>query len=58
MGIKWNNKHANGKVDSALTAEHIGKPNYKRTTNDNPYGAGKQSSKRTKPNACSAATDV
>src|SRR5229473_6334682 len=58
MGVKWNNKRTNGKVDSALTAQHIGEPNCKRTADDDPYGAGKQSSKRTKPDARSAATNV
>src|SRR5258707_15176385 len=58
MGVKWNNKRANGKVDSALTAQHIGEPNRKRTADDDPYGAGKQSGKRTKPDARSAAANV
>jgi hypothetical protein len=58
MGVKWNNKHINGKVDSALTAKHIGKPNHKRTADDDPYGAGKQSNKCVKPNAHSAAANV
>src|SRR5258708_3332939 len=58
MGVKWNNKCANSKVDSALTAQHISEPNCKRTTDDDPYGAGKQSGKHAKPNACSAAANV
>ena len=58
MGVKRNNKRANGKVDSALTAQHIGEPNRKRTADDDPYGAGEQSGKRAKPDARSAATNV
>jgi hypothetical protein len=58
MGVKQNNKRTNGKVDSALTAKHIGEPNRKRTADDDPYGAGKQSSKCAKPDACSAATNL
>jgi len=58
MGVKRNNKCANGKVDSALTAQHIGKPNRKRTADDDPYGAGEQSSKCAKPDAHSAAANV
>src|SRR5216684_3493068 len=58
MGVKWNNKRTNSKVDSTLTAQHIGEPNRKRTANDDPYGAGEQSGKRAKPNARSAATNV
>ena len=58
MGVKWNNKHTNSKVNSTLIAQHIGKPNYKCTTNDNPYGAGKQSSKCAKPDTCFTAANV
>src|SRR5258708_30557448 len=58
MRVKQNNKHANSKVNSTLTAQHIGKPNCKCTTNDDPYRAGEQSSKHTKPNARSAAANV
>src|SRR5713226_9365031 len=58
MGVKRVNKRPNGKVDSALTAQHIGEPNRKRTTNDDPYGAGEQSGKRAKPDACSAAANT
>ena len=54
MGVKCSNKHRmTGKVDSRLTAQHIGKPNHKRPADNNPYGAGEQSSKRAKPDACS-----
>src|SRR5229473_1831901 len=45
MGVKHVNKRPNGKVNSMLTAQHIGKPNHKRTTNDDPYGAKEQSGK-------------
>ena len=47
-------KRSQGKVNSALTAQHIGEPNHKRLTNDDPYGAGEQSNKCAKPNARSA----
>src|SRR6266566_5074351 len=46
-----------GKVDSTLTAQHIGVPNRKRATNNDPYGAGEQSGKRTKPDVRSAAAN-
>src|SRR5258708_36390558 len=58
MGVKRANKCPNGKVNSALIAQHIGEPNRKRTADDNPYGAGEQSGKRAKPDACSAAANV
>jgi len=52
MGVKHANKHhVTGKVDSALTAQHIGEPNRKRAADNNPYGAGEQSGKRAKPDA-------
>src|SRR5258708_4322989 len=54
MGVKHVNKHPNGKVDSVLTAQHIGEPNHKRAANDDPYGAGEQSGKRANPNPRSA----
>ena len=38
-----------GKVDSVLTAQHIGEPNRKRPANNDPYGAGEQSGKHAKP---------
>src|SRR5229473_2107329 len=57
MGVKHVGKHPNGKVDSALTAQHIGEPNRKHTA-DNPYGAGEQSGKWAKPNARSAAANT
>src|SRR5258708_22570158 len=58
IGMKHVNKCPNGKVNSVLMAQHIGKPNRKRTTNDDPYGAGEQSGKQAKPDAHSAATNV
>src|SRR5258708_37680422 len=58
MGVKHVNKCPNGKVDSALTAQHIGEPNHKRTADNDPYGAGEQSGKRAKPDARSAAANV
>jgi hypothetical protein len=59
MGVKRGNKtHRKGKVDSALTAEHIGEPNRKRPADDDPYGAGEQSGKRAKPDARSAAANA
>ena len=56
MGVKRGEKHR-GKVDSALTVEHIGVPKRKRT-NDDPYGAGEDSGKRAKPDAVSAAANA
>ena len=50
MGAKRGNRK-NDKVDSALTAQHIGEPNRKRAAENNPYGAGEQSGKRAKPDA-------
>jgi hypothetical protein len=43
-------------VNSARTAEHIGDPKGK-CGNDDPYGAGEESEKCTKPNAVSAAAN-
>ena len=57
MGVKRGNK-SSGKVDSTLTAQHIGEPNRKRTADGDPYGAGEQSGKRAKPDAHSAAANV
>ena len=52
MGVKRGNKrHVTGKVDSGLTAQHIGEPNHKRPADNDPYGAGEQSGKRAKPDA-------
>ena len=52
MGVKRGNKRrVTGKVDSALTAQHIGEPNRKRAADNDPYGAGEQSGKRAKPDA-------
>jgi hypothetical protein len=56
MGAKRGNKK--GKVDSALTAQHIGEPNCKRAANSDPYGAGEQSGKRAKPDARSTAANA
>jgi hypothetical protein len=56
MGVKRGEKRR-GKVDSALTAEHIGVPKRKRP-NDDPYGAGEDSGKRAKPDAVSAAANA
>ena len=54
MGVKWIKK-GQGKVDSALTAEHISEINCKRNCGDkDPYGAGEQSGKHAKQDACSA----
>jgi hypothetical protein len=59
MGAKRGNKsRRKGKVDSALMAQHIGEPNRKRATDNDPYGAGEQSSKRAKPDARSAAANA
>jgi uncharacterized protein YbjT (DUF2867 family) len=59
MGVKCGNKsHGKGKVDSALTAQHIGEPNRKRAADNDPYGAGEQSGKHVKPDACSAAANA
>jgi hypothetical protein len=51
MGVTRGQKRR-GKVDSALTADHIGVPKRKRP-NDDPYGAGEDSGKRAKPDAVS-----
>src|SRR6266852_3581108 len=56
MGVKRGEKRR-GKVDSALTAEHISVPKRKRP-NDDPYGAGEDSGKRAKPDAVSAAANA
>ena len=53
-GEKRGAKHSQGKVNSVLTAQHIGEPNHMCPTDDNPYGAGEQSGKRANPDACSA----
>ena len=59
MGVKRGNKRqGKGKVDSALTAQHIGEPNRKRAADNDPYGAGEQSGKRAKPDARSAAANA
>jgi hypothetical protein len=57
MGVKRGEKRRRSKVDSALIVEHIGVPKRKRT-NDDPYGAGEQSGKRTKPDAVSTAANA
>jgi hypothetical protein len=56
--VKHGNKRKKGKVDSALTAEHIGEPNRKCAADNDPYGAGEQSGKRAKPDARSAAANA
>jgi hypothetical protein len=57
MGVKRGEKRRRGKVDSALTAEHIGAPKRKHTSDD-PYGAGESSGKRAKSDAVSAAANA
>ncbi len=57
MGVKRGEKRRRGKVDSELTAEHIGVPKRKRPCDD-PYGAGEQSRKHAKPDAVSAAANA
>ena len=54
MGEKCGTKHSWGKVDCALMAQHIGEPNHKHMTDNDPYGAGEQSGKHAKPDARSA----
>ena len=51
MGVKRGGRKRKGKVDSALTSQHIGEPNRKRAADNDPYGAGEQSGKRAKPDA-------
>jgi hypothetical protein len=58
MGVKRANKGKGGKVDSALTAQHIGEPNRKHAADYDPYGAGEQSGKRARPDARSAAANA
>ena len=58
MGENRGKKRHRGKVDSSLTAQHIGVPNRKRAADDDPYGAGEQSGKRAKPDARSAAANA
>jgi hypothetical protein len=58
MGIQCSKKHQGSKVDSALTAEHIGKPNCKCAADNDPYRAEEQSGKRAKPDAHSAAANT
>ena len=55
MGVKH---HEKGKVNSALTAQHIGEPNCKCAADGDPYGAGEQFGKCAKPDAHSAATNA
>ena len=54
MGEKCGTKRSRGKVDSVLMAQHIGEPNCKCMTDNDPYGAGEQSGKCAKPDARSA----
>jgi translation elongation factor EF-1alpha len=56
MGVKQGEKHY-GKVDSALTGEHIGISKRKHANSD-PYRAGKHSGKHAKPNAVSIAANT
>jgi hypothetical protein len=58
MGEKRGKKRRQGKVDSGLTAQHIGEPNRKRSANDDPYGAGEQSGKCAKTDARSATANT
>ena len=58
MGVQCGKKCQGGKVDSALTAKHIGEPNRKRTADNDPYGAGEQFGKRAKPDARSATANT
>ena len=58
MGVKWVNRHRKGKVNSVLTAQHIGKPNHKCASDNDPYGAREQPGKCAKPNAHSAIANV
>ncbi len=58
MGEKHSKKHCSGKVDSALTAQHIGEPNRKWAADEDPYGAGEQSGKCAKPDACSISANA
>jgi hypothetical protein len=59
MGERHGKKRPHSKVDGALTAQHIGVPNRKRAADDDDlYGAGEQSGKRTKPDARSAAANT
>ena len=57
MGIKHSERKGCGKVDSMRTAEHTGMPKRKRPADD-PYGAGKESGKRARPDAVSAAANT
>ena len=54
MGEKYRAMLSQGKVNSALTAQHISKPNYKCLTDDNPYRVREQSGKHAKPDVYSA----
>ena len=58
MGENCWKKHCHRKVDSTLTAQHIGEPNCKQAANDNPYRAREQPDKCAKPNVCSATTNT
>jgi hypothetical protein len=42
MGVKCSHNCGKGKVDSALTVQHIGEPNRKHAADNDPYGAGEQ----------------
>ena len=55
MGVKRCGK---GKVDSVLTAKHIGEPNCKHVADGDLYGMEEQSGKCAKLDACSAAANA
>ena len=58
MGVKWGGKHQ-GKVNSTLSAQLIGKLNHKwNHTDQDPYGASEQSGKHARPNAHSVAANT
>ena len=58
MGVKRGGRKHQGKVDSALTSQHISEPNRKCAADNDPYGAGEQSGKCAKPDAHSAAANA
>ena len=56
IGVKHCQKRQ-GKVDSALMADHIGVPKHKCPNND-PYRAGKDFKKHAKPNVVSPTANI
>ena len=58
MGVKRGGHKRQGKVDSALTSQHLSEPNRMRAADNDPYGAGEQSGKHAKPDAHSAAANA